>query len=226
MKNKKKNINKNKNLFHQWQFWVAMFFILSVIFLIEINLNETEFKFNITKEECKNETTLDSLSKAGCIINSSWDNDQFNITIVCPQCYDENCNLNFEEKVCELIEVEKIPMNCNPKDFNQKDYPKECLDYRSCLNNCIRWGSIYFPIYKDDPEKYECDCKFPTISKQDLTIEWLDKNCECVECGLKCKEYIYQKEEHEYDCGFDEEKGWCKGCKKYKCGDSYYVKIE
>lgn len=152
-----------------------------------------------------------------------------------------NCEFYAYEKACSQIEVNEILLDCNAKDYNAKDYPSVCIDYTLCLANCNSWAFHYIPTFKDDPEKYQCNCKPPTIQKKDIKKEWLNNNCKCTEfaCKFGYKNFNYPNS-HRKDCYtqfmincLESAKGICSGkegtdinkCSKYHCFDSYEVVI-
>ena len=248
MKKKKQNNNKDKNLFKQWQFWVAMLVIVGVIVLIEINLNETEFE--ITKEECRNETYL-NYSYHQEIHRKIEIIEYYHRNIGCDYikemntsniCYNNTLCAEYEKIIKFLLDSIPIPKKiteeiCEPVEVEEIEFDKETMwslewenihKYFKCIWNCEDLNR-HLPLGKNvkkcDVDE-ECNYLKPTLSKQDLTIEWLDENCKCYECVelIPCEGTGFnmcsgEKEIDTFSC-------ICTKCQKYKCIDSYYVKVE
>jgi len=176
---------------------IFVIIILVIVFMaifLGVLAKPDEQHFKITKEECWNETK-------GMEINLNCENVTFNYLI------EDNlnevllavCEVNFlsdiDEKICEQVEVDEI----------------EICEFELSIEKCFEKEDYYF-FEKNINESYCCS----KIFKKDLKIEWLDKNCECIEKYNKEKNTLCLVEESgcetfEYD-----------SCSEYKCGE-YFV---
>lgn len=109
------------------------------------------------------------------------------------------------EQTCEPVEVDEIEIYDRLIYYNINDYIPATLfankSYTLFTNNEDYW------FYEN----------YNKISKSDLTLDWLDENCECIEraCDNSIKE-IDGKRVKCADTNF---------CQKYKCGE-YQVEIK
>ena len=161
--------------------------------------------FKITKEECITKSFSD-LATTGCEIGcikysleymkekeGSYDE------VVLLRCKNYCYELSYED--CEQVKVDEIEI------IKTK---KECFGWANREN-----------ISDEDYLHYGIPCidlrlKNETIkiSKQDLTEEWLDENCECVEMTFEGKTYKTKVEIYEINMSKETAK---KYCSKYSC---------
>lgn len=174
-------------------------------------------EFTITKEECfneGNEVRIDYKCENGnmgsliLLIPIKWNS------------IEEDCNFTFSyisNATCNQVEVDDI-----------KIYEERCC---SCKEDFSK------PIANCDIKKERCPVTYvlvceeffvlkDKISKEDLTIDWLSENCECVVDGETCRIYKTKEEASlslsgTKDCAITIE----YDCKKYKCGE-YFVEVK
>lgn len=145
------------------------------------NLNQEEFV--IYKEECRNETI---------IVQKSCYYDENSLYIDVIKCQEENHNsyVGIQKEVCEQVEVDRIV-------FNETTYGT-ALEFNHYLNSAIRKCKGNDKCMKRKWKYYGVEIVFPEENKvlfkynqsaEDLTTEWLNKNCAWSE-GDKNKRYI------------------------------------
>jgi len=149
---------------------ILLCFIMMFGYFIYSIVLKDDNEFKITKENCWNESNYQDLINSNCLINSSLKGDYVEFKVICPQCYGGDCDYEIKtHQVCELVEVNDLVIY---DDCDLVNY-ENCLllgikDTAECLDRCyINWT--------DTAQNW----LYTNISKQDLTIEWLDKNCEC-----------------------------------------------
>jgi len=178
-----------------------------------------EPEFIITKEECWNESYCGKL--------------QSNMTIN----LSDRSNCSESIKKCEQVEVYEMSyftkwnyssINFIPCQRNNIDYEcqglcglfgilNENLDWsKSPMENCEKSEGHFvgFNLYYDDINKETNDLISPrniSIKEEDLTINWLNENCEC----LENIEYTPNSAENSINVP----------CSKYKC-ENYFVEVK
>jgi hypothetical protein len=65
----------------------------------------------------------------------------------------------------------------------------------------------------------DCKSEKNNISKEDLTLDWLDEKAECIEA--QCPNYLFTKEY----CSYNEREEELKHCSKYKVGN-YVIEVK
>jgi len=144
--------------------------ILILFFIFHVVPNLDKSKLKIYKKECINGTIY---NESECVY----------IDNVCiqKQCYvDDNTNITQlkecikhlypEVELCQKVEVNEIEM----KDYLYSYYKK---DYESA-NESWKNPQGYIDYCPNKDNEKDCCYNYQKISKQDLTIEWLDENCE------------------------------------------------
>ena len=134
-------------------------------------------------------------------------------------------NIIKEEEICEQVEVEEIEI------YDFKDVHNFTEDISDREHKCT---------FNEKTEYYVCESYFglKRISKQELTTDWLDENCECAISkedrltgwgGAYCLNV--------QACDYDTNCSGCYGqsiddcrciyskCENYKCGD-YFVEVK
>ncbi len=231
MKKKKlKRVNEKSVL------WVV-FILLAILSIGSLFAMKSKIDFTIYEEVCENETTAncefkyeecsvmvidkdikdfdakDYIGKVGtfglynpvkflgdCEYNKDIPINEDGSIDIDKEFIDNFCKI-FEEEVCKQVEVEEIEFF---KDITEENPNCEgaIINVKDCnINNksdCIYYGSGCF--------------QFEVISKEDITIEWLDENCGC-----------------ENYCDNPDFKGFnCKDtpCFVWKCGDYFVERIK
>lgn len=142
--------------------------------------------FAIYTEECRNETNdYSELSGIGCnigclyyrkTINGSW-NDSGECEKFCKEYV-------FSKEICEQVEVDEIDTLRVVEILIPKE---EIYGIRVGYNYTIETyeGEKYFRCNLKNDDYYCETLDGYEISKQDLTIEWLDKNAVCHKCLIE-----------------------------------------
>jgi hypothetical protein len=242
---------KNKNgkgfveFFMTWG-WVFLLFIIIIGSLIVIFSSKPEF--TIYEEVCWG----DSNCSWSSIVNNQLIEFKGDIDIidVCSKLEGKVKNNSFGDvwftddfikelcvktKECEKVEVDELEIGvviiCEHYDWKIGE----------CEESCGEKGCS-FKIWQEEEmeqcidEIYQCreKCKqdlclgykeiHKKISKKELTTEWLDENCECVEC------YVTEGVETRFPGDYSGDGGetWecLEYCTEYKCSDKYYVEVE
>ncbi len=123
------------------------------------------------------------------------------------------------EEICEFKDVEEIDLG----EYEEFVFRDEGT--LTCFNKCYFKGETpeNYSGFVQSKRREEYDIikyekKKMAISKQGLTIDWLDINCECEKWKkLKESKLICFDEEGTYPCG---------GCVEYSCGENYIVEVE
>jgi len=184
---------------------------IMIIFMCVKLLYYSEPHFKITKEECRNETFLD--------IGLSWeilekiDNIEYYYRkIGCDYIKELKESMptpkNVTKEVCEQVEVDIIQTKFNMTYYFDNGEVVE----RICDENTCRY------CYEGTDD---CWYSHSGISKDELTKQWFDENCECVK--IDCiKEGIYDDDNNEWlACPVKYIK-----CSKYKCGGNYTIEVK
>lgn len=208
-------------------------------------------QFTIYKEECKNisviigkECNLQECNGSVYIedvdvVYSCYD-DRYKINFPCDSdvCYYEGIKIKpFEKLEIEVCKnIEKINEVCNKVEVDKIEYTNEILanDYE-CQRNC--WNKYSEQWNKEEWNKCDEKCYWSilreeTISKKEITKEWLDEKCKC---DFKCdpgerlvkdkKNEFYCLREESFDNG-DFNREWYRiDCKRYKCFEDYFVEV-
>ncbi len=211
MKNKTK---KNKgDKFFVLQIILIALFLVSLIWAIVRNVNQ-EPHFKIDEEVCRNETFYYGYSEQTNYSKEIKCYDSKEKEIKDLICYGKDLVFaSYTSEVCEQVEVEEIFLGKCKEGFEQADEPSGLSkDILIChQESCeyieeIDWSfcsSIYDFIV------------IQRISKQDLTRDLLDENCEiqkgeCLKWGRRNSEGI----------------AICKNeLKKYSCREKYIVEV-
>lgn len=186
---------------------------------------------NIARQECYDKGICPDL--ASCMSDCDYwamhyiktfkdDPDTFNWS----SCL-ENCN----KILCEQVEVDEIEYVSETICAGCTENPENCMN--KCLDNanhCLHEHSIYedttecetyLTNCQDDCKDSLCnfDCKnyTSTISKSEITTDWLEINCkyisdDCQEFSEKDKSGFYRCVDKHYNT-------------KYNCFDSYIVEV-
>ena len=205
------------------------FFIIVTLLLIAVgvigiilsNAPSQEPEFKIEKNECWNEPSkniiveIDSFCEHVAKDSQSYEIDNY-------KTIKDSCKDNFYVLVKELDYLQIII-----------EYPFELIVETKKVCKQVEVVGMYFlGRYINNSQKcgelevaerwnestIRC---MKRISKQDLTIEWLDENCECLE--LTCKKGDY----HALDdlcIGESGKRYKPNNCEKYKCGE-YQVEV-
>lgn len=194
MKNKKKIWGR---IFIGFVLLVVIFWWLIIMGIFD-NFFEPHFK--IYKEECRNETLNPYIesSNQGCHL-ACYEFEYDNLGNCLEYC-DET--FVYQKEVCEQVEVDEINLGVY-EEFVFRDEGT-----LSCFNKCYFKGEIdenfsgfVQPKKREEYDIIKYEKKNRAISKQDLTIEWLDGNCEIARCtpceDLDCK----NQECNLYSCG-------------------------
>ena len=164
---KKKNKEKNKNFI----IGIIVGILLTILILFFLIPHFQEPHFKIYKEECRNETPDENFLCADG--SRGWLNPE-NKDVLKEL---NNCFYIPEREVCELVEVDEINLGKCKEGFEQADEPSGLSkDILMCYQETCE--------YIEEVDWSSCSSIYDfiviqRISKQDLTIEWLDGNCEC-----------------------------------------------
>jgi len=225
-----------------WRFYIGFVFIaLVVIGIVGLIVINQEPHLKITKEECRNETYYESNSKNVEVSIKSSNfysledlgflaftkiKDEFDNPILTNQGIARIVGINDTHKtyiiwikiyskiikeVCESVIVDEWFFICNNSDYYGRP-PTDCelKEYEFPIKTF--WGNY------DEGNN--------VITIENMEIEWLDENCECVE--------VYDKDKKEKILCGENEKHLCRAftnrpkhfeCSKYKWGE-YFVEIE
>ncbi len=192
----------------------VVFVLLLILAIGSLFVGKPKTTFTIYEEVCRNGTqfveNLNGSSECykgfryGC--NSSKSTKDYNDN----WCYwYKEC----PDIICEPVEVDEIFLGECKEGFEQVDEPsgltkhilmcsQDLCDYIGEINYCF--SAYDFVVMQG-------------ISKEDLTIEWLDENCECPFLWTCEKSFVKSCSKPRYK---DYEK-----CLKYKCG-KYTVEVE
>ena len=204
-----------KNL--RWWVIVIIAGLVGAIFHVSMSqLSKPEF--TITKEECWNKTTLESM------LDGTFGRQVFLETIIERQeiffeltgeyykyteeevreSREEFYSITFDKEICEQIEVDD---DWTEIEVCEKSEFKNMSDKDILIMNCFVQDK--YASHKENGI-FCCRNKY----KKDLSTEWLDENCECLDC-----EGVHELDKEQ--CELVEE----LSCLKYKCGE-YYVEVK
>jgi len=170
--------------------------------------------FTIYKEECWNE-----FYDAIIINNETWKNNK---------TFEKCEKVEFGEIKISRLNLEKLKDCSSPLQDTNFTIVVSVLNASSSEIDNIQIGNTTIKINRCDHEEIH----YKTISKQNLTIEWLDENCECSYEGFLHKGF-YCYDDGEFDGEKFVKEPYCetelerlnRGCNYYKCGD-YYVEVK
>lgn len=260
MKNKNKLIIKEFFYLYGWA--ILGIICLAVIFVFYYYPNNYLNNFTIYKEECKNETLIDTSIKYcsekhetcnwteynGCVPNGGFigcveptkiedcikENSTRCVYLPCQEIKKEIKEISygvchFKEKIttfCNKVEVDEIEYDFYDNKIAPERYKTfSCPEGYFCKCNMIDELSqgYCYTLCKNDL----CNLAFIKISKKDITKEWLDEKCECIEsdnCSL-AKDYEECIAKNYSCCITGNYKLGGGKCSKYKCGD-YEVEVK
>jgi hypothetical protein len=150
-------------------------------------------KFTITENVCVNETPNGEIVNS-CLVY------QLRINKTCKE--NATCMLDIclsPEQKCETKEVENLSYGKYAEVLNWRNIASlthcdDDKDFDVCANStCVSMGGQFIDYQCFIPRKY-------TISKKDLTEDWLNANCQCV---WDCQQVSECLVCHEYHCGKD-----------------------
>lgn len=216
-----------------WGILATIIVIAVLWFLIGNSANLNKPQFTIYKTECHNETigrelietkniTWTKVVYGDCPNGYSFEEDYFSWIKFNPEfeCNSKKCiftqndceifiseeNYSFQNEVwedskrevCEPKEVDEIPY-CKEGYTLSGEQGKRNSEYPYWIEQQICFNDSNDPFFYFPPEK---------ISKANLTLDWLNENCECWFCkewyeGDECwlKEYPEEYEINKYKCG-------------------------
>ncbi|HUS49082.1 MAG TPA: hypothetical protein VMZ91_02900 [Candidatus Paceibacterota bacterium] len=180
--------------------------VIVIVWKVVVYNIKPQSQFNITKDECVNET----IYTYGCA------------------CENFSTKHSYIEQKCQQKEVEEIEIKHSVMKkytnflFWSWEIEPSLKELDNCNKICEKYeGSELTPGVCMEGEC--CSCNIPyKISKKDLNIKWLEENCECINCPCKAtlngKECVWKTQE---DCN--------RNCQKYKCQfdeNKYFVEIK
>lgn len=159
--------------------------IIGIIWVVVINIFEQD-QFTITKEVCEGEDFNVNLKNN---FSHTWKNLQHfsELRII----YDDyNDILYLKTSKCEQVKVDedfyfRSLVGKNVIKYNRSDDSHTTEDFEIYSNYCWNIGGEQIFTCKENPK--DLLCCYKKISKQDLTVEWLDENAECVDWDWKGK---------------------------------------
>jgi len=169
-------------------------------------------QFTISKDECVNEI---GDYKGWVNENYDWTTDINNLILASVEnnwIYIGN-NSSIEkleiyelETSCEQVKVDEIVIKTEDLKSDYEDFSKECYNNKLCQASYI------------DDVNYGVDIFILNKNSNLLTTDWLDENCECIEC-------LYDYKSENIKLSLHNEK-FCGGeCLRYKCGE-YFVEVK
>jgi len=200
--------NKSKSYIQMIVIVLAITILTSIV--VYFGSNKTEFK--ITKEECRVDGNCNFIYESCDAIlkqreSKDW-NAQETISYILtlgmhkPVKFLAYCEKNKDLKISEnsgiIVDEDFIETFCETNETCEKVEVEEIEIYDTCLKDrdnisgfdCTKPNNCYYGV-----------CLLQRRKKQDLTLDWLEKNCEAIEFS-RCKDLECENQEiYKWKCG-------------------------
>lgn len=212
-------MNKNKNCLICeicFVFLISLLWYILIFYAIPNGLDDyNKPDFKITEEKCWNES--DGMRYTDCQLGCYYSYDNTNMSL---KEY-SNCNIwcmnVFEKEVCEDVEVEEIDIHSGKYEGN----------YEEIVNKINLAGVLKLASHIEGSCDYNNEnCVFYVdrtyISKEDITINWLEGNCELEKVYSKISKGFFYCDEDSCSVDICSSKNY--DCINFNCGN-YKVEV-